>query len=387
MTILSEHSISILFFTIMIPETIAYPTTIKSIKINSPTKHNQFPTTLNEHGAKVSKTEINPSMTSDLPKSDLESPVDVSKMLSQINFSGIKSSAQTPERAISTTTEISSTFLPHHQIHSIQGDRLVSSQITKENSQHSSIMLTGISSSVKPPITTSNYHSSIVDQIHAVTESHNKFVEAPIASTFIQSLNFNDNEKDAQETTISTLQLLQQQFSSMAKAFHTENLTRPRAFASTYNKKDGRTSKVKLSNKPKRKRKRHRTKSNILGCGNFVCLLQKYELLKTFKNGKQDGFFLESQKLKLPKKYKKCKSFKCWINKFTITKKTDGYLLKFKPSEKAVNTKDDATSKDTDAWNFHRPLNVPEIFQSIQITKSQQKTMPENTNETEQNDL
>ena len=110
-----------------------------------------------------------------------------------------------------------------------------------------------------------------------------------------------------------------------------------------------------------KKKKRHlRNKSKILGCGNFVCLLEKYELLKTFKNGEQNGFFLETQKVKLDKKSKKCKSFKCWVKKFTITKKTDGYLLKLNnknTNNKAVNKNSNAN--DNENWDFHRPATYP----------------------------
>ena len=164
-------------------------------------------------------------------------------------------------------------------------------------------------------------------------------------------------------------------------------LIKPRALASMKRRHHhNQIDNVKIPIKNKRHRKRTRNGSKALGCGNFVCLLEKYELLKTYKNGEPDGYFLETHKLNLSKKDKKCKSFRCWIKSFRIIKNTDGYLLKLKkptppthPHTTAVNsTKDIAIDdKSDDDWDFHRPLDILDIFESAKThlsNKSEDET-------------
>ena len=160
-------------------------------------------------------------------------------------------------------------------------------------------------------------------------------------------------------------------------------LIKPRALASMKRRHHhNQIDNVKIHIKNKRHRKRTRNGSKALGCGNFVCLLEKYELLKTYKNGEPDGYFLETHKLKLSKKDKKCKSFRCWIKSFRITKNTDGYLLNLKrptplthPHTTAVNSTTDIAidDKSNDNWDFHRPLDILDIFESAKTHLSNKR--------------
>merc|ERR1712062_734777 len=79
------------------------------------------------------------------------------------------------------------------------------------------------------------------------------------------------------------------------------------------------------------------------------------------------------------KKDKKCKSFRCWIKNFRIIKNTDGYLLKPKkqalpnhPQTEAVNSNKDIAIDDNsdNDWDFHRPLDILDIFESAKTHTS-----------------
>ena len=51
-------------------------------------------------------------------------------------------------------------------------------------------------------------------------------------------------------------------------------------------------------------------------CDNFICLLQKFELLKT-----DNGYFVNRRNSKASN----CVHFKCWLNKFNIVQTSFGY--------------------------------------------------------------
>ena len=60
-----------------------------------------------------------------------------------------------------------------------------------------------------------------------------------------------------------------------------------------------------------------------LPCDNFICLLQKFELLKT-----ENGYLLKKTPVATaPKIPKSCKSFSCWKSQFEIIKTSYGFEL------------------------------------------------------------
>ena len=70
---------------------------------------------------------------------------------------------------------------------------------------------------------------------------------------------------------------------------------------------------------------------------------------------------------------------RCWIKNFRIIKNTDGYLLKPKkptlpthPQAEAVNSNKDIDIDDNgdNDWDFHRPLDILDIFESAKTHSS-----------------
>ena len=369
MKIYPKFSINIFFLSVVMPKIVAYSSTINPLKIKLPSKHTQKPLIPNTNSFQDSNEEIMPSRTSYKPLYPLESIFNFAAKLTSSSIDSKKAPALTTEISTTTPRTQSSSLFSKNQF------QFSKSILKKDGASKDELnKLTMVHPVMPSPakVTTSNFVVHLnptalpsrdtifkYNNIHPVTQSYKDLVKATTASlSMTSSIN---KEENAQDTKISSLKLLLNQFSSMTKGFPSDDFKKPLALASTTNQKDV-NSNFKQSRKRRRKNKHRRSKAKILGCGNFVCLLQKYELLKTFRNGVQDGFFLETQKIKLPKKHKQCKSFKCWIKKFTITKNSDGFLLKLKSSEKAVNIKED--SKDSDDWSFHRPLDVTDIFQS-----------------------
>ena len=80
---------------------------------------------------------------------------------------------------------------------------------------------------------------------------------------------------------------------------------------------------------------------NIIPCDNFICLLEKFEIMKT-----QDGFLLNKltpqtqQGTQLPK----CTDLTCWLNQFRIKPKSYGFELKIKsPNNEVKRLQSDST--------------------------------------------
>lgn len=80
--------------------------------------------------------------------------------------------------------------------------------------------------------------------------------------------------------------------------------------------------------KPKAKARRPN-----LGCQNFVCLLSKFDLMKT-----STGYILTPQEDSQPVAKsgggKECRRFDCWLAQFTSEEKSYGWELTFKPNKK-----------------------------------------------------
>ena len=67
---------------------------------------------------------------------------------------------------------------------------------------------------------------------------------------------------------------------------------------------------------------RHQNTEKVnISCDNFICLLQKFEVVKT-----ESGFLLN--KIHQNHSQPKCKNFKCWLKQFDIVPKSYGYELK-----------------------------------------------------------
>ena len=63
----------------------------------------------------------------------------------------------------------------------------------------------------------------------------------------------------------------------------------------------------------------HTSEQPSFPCDNFICLLQKFELLKTDR-----GFLVKRSK---SKSHEDCVHFKCWLNKYKLTKTSYGFEL------------------------------------------------------------
>ena len=369
MIIVLDSFITIILCSIIQPKIMAYPAAMNSVKIKLPSEISQAPQVTSTYDFKASNTEIKPSRISSSPLFPLESVFSFAAKIRNFSPGEEKSSKLVPRASAFTSAMNSDILSPDYPKNILRGDTPKHDAIKMEEQRipqkfHTDLFPSTLEPSSSEIMSTSTAAPSdnemtIHHDIHPVTRNHKDVVMPTISSILLSPLQSHEN--DAQTPKASFLQSFQKQLSSMKKSFTFDNFMKPVALAATSSRKDGLLSGIKPSNKRRRKRKRQRSKSKILGCGNFVCLLQKFELLKTFRNGEQDGFFLETQKHKLSQKDKKCKSFKCWINRFTITKNTDGFLLKFKSSPKAVNINDN--SNKSDDWSFHRPLNVSEIFQ------------------------
>ena len=387
MIIIFDSFITIFLYTIILPKIMAYPAAMNSLKIKLPSKISQVPQVTSTYDFKVSNTEIKPSRISASPLFPLESIFSFAAKIKNLRSGEEKLSKLAPGATTLTSAVNSNTLSPDNPKH-LKDDASKDDAIkAEEQSRPKKFDIDSFPSALEPSssemLSTSTTAQSDIKiathhDIHPVTRNHKNVVKPTISSVLLPPLQ--NHENDAQKPKTSFLLSLQKQLSSMKKSLTFDNIMKPVALAATSSQKDGLLSGVKPSNKRRRKRKRHRSKSKILGCGNFVCLLQKFELLKTFKNGEQDGYFLETQKHKLSQKDKKCKSFKCWINRFTITKNTDGFLLKFKSSPKAVNI--NHNSNTSDDWSFHRPLNVSEIFQPKPKSNKNQINQLETTEKT-----
>ena len=92
--------------------------------------------------------------------------------------------------------------------------------------------------------------------------------------------------------------------------------------------------------KPKAKARRPN-----LGCQNFVCLLSKYDLMKT-----STGYILtpqEDSQQPATKSGKECKRFECWLAQFTSEEKSYGWELTFKPTKKSGHKDKSSSSRSS----------------------------------------
>merc|ERR1712241_1643460 len=76
-------------------------------------------------------------------------------------------------------------------------------------------------------------------------------------------------------------------------------------------------------------------------CDNFICLLQRFEVVKT-----ESGFLLN--KIQENHSQPKCKNFKCWLKQFDIVPRSYGYELK---KSNAINQHFDDLSSDSSERN------------------------------------
>ena len=405
-------------YTLIVPRIVSFPTTLTTMKTKGnhpfPMAQVQDPTSLpNANNSRL----IN---TNNKPSHNQSQAANFSQALFLSTYGSLKKATDIVASLTTTfnpiTAVFSTTIRPLHQtmrpnfenMHtSLQNDR----KITKDWLQNKTI----IQPSVSMATSLDQEHTDNVPQVRHKVQTNNtivnknQFVNIRIAQPSTSTVlaydqqyttnkpktvkkalidnNINVATRHTQWTmasrvkTPSSIYNLQEQIlavSSQSTVLNT--LLKPRALASM--KRRHRTNQidnVKIHIKNKRHGKRTNNGSRVLGCGNFVCLLEKYELLKTYKNGEPDGYFLETHKLKLSKKNKKCKSFRCWIKSFKIIKNTDGYLLKPKkptlvthPRTENVNsTKDIAIDDKSDNdWDFHRPLDILDIFESAKMHSS-----------------
>ena len=399
-------------YTLIIPRIVSFPTTLTTIKIKDnhpfPMAQVQDQSPLpNANNTKListnNKSSHNESVTTNLPQAPFLSTYgDLKK---ETDFVPSLTSTFKPITAVFSTTirPLHQTMRPdfENKHTSLQNNR----KITKDRLQNK--MATQPSSFMAPSLTqqqTNNlpqvrHKVQINDSLMSNYQMLNMRTAQSLTSTVLPydqqyttntprtmqkaliNNNINVATRHTQWTLASRLKSpssifnLQEQIlavSSQSSVLNT--LLKPRVLASVKRRHhSNQIDNVKIPIKNKKHRKRTHNGSKILGCGNFVCLLEKFELLKTYKNGEPDGYFLETHKLKLSKKDKQCKSFRCWIKSFQITKNTDGYLLKLKKptlpthlhTEAVNSTKDIAIDENgEDDWDFHRPLDILDIFES-----------------------
>ena len=408
-------------YTLIIPRIVSFPTTLTTIKIKDnhpfPMTQVQYPSSLpNANTSKLVNTNNKPSHNQSQATNFSQAPF-LSTYGNLKKEADIVTSLTTTFKPI--TAVFSTTVRPLHQkmrpnfenMHtSLQNDR----KITKYRLQNKTITQPSLSMTISLDREHAQVRHKV--QVNDTKMNKNQFVNIritqPSTSTVLPydqqyttnepktikkaliNNNINVATRHTQWTlasrvkTPSSIYNLQEQIlavSSQSSVLNT--LLKPRAIASMKRRhRVNQIDNVKVLIKNKRHGKRTHNGSRALGCGNFVCLLEKYELLKTYKNGEPDGYFLETHKLKLSKKDKKCKSFRCWIKSFRIIKNTDGYLLKPKklthpvptqplpthPHTEALNSSKDITidDKSNNDWDFHRPLDILDIFESAKMHSS-----------------
>ena len=368
--VLKSTAISLVIYILYIPQGISFPTTTKDLKIKSQPSMLQmlkFQTAIpsNTNSTRLNVSNIKPSDTqyNRMSHSDTAQLITgVPSTLQDGRLNGLNLPT-VPSTFVSSTT-ISTAISSSLRVLATRAKLLDTNNRLNDNMLKLSTFLSG------PPLT---------PQIKDKSSLFKKMFETPrfratrdafrvvSSNKMVSTGDTSSKDETATQKIPKSFSKIKNELLSMSRRLKSGDLSGPRSLVSRIPKKI----------RPKRKnRKRLRNRSKVLGCGNFVCLLEKFELLKTFKNGEPDGYFLETQKTELNKKTKKCKSFKCWISKFTISKKTDGYLLKLKSPKKAVNKGDEV---DDTSWNFNRPLNLSDIFQSATVSPG--NTKPENNKE------
>ena len=136
---------------------------------------------------------------------------------------------------------------------------------------------------------------------------------------------------------------------------------------------------TEITPKPtKSKKPRRSSLETALGCQNFVCLLSKFDLLKT-----DTGYILTPlEDLAGPSRTtksssgKECKRFDCWLSQFRSQEKTYGWELTFKtlPEEEAVdivNNKNQKSSSEPD-W----PTDIVAGFKASTSSQSNPQKSP-----------
>jgi len=131
---------------------------------------------------------------------------------------------------------------------------------------------------------------------------------------------------------------------------------------------------TEITPKPiKSKKPRRSSLETALGCQNFVCLLSKFDLLKT-----DTGYILTpleefagASRTTKTSSGKECKRFDCWLSQFRSKEKSYGWELTFKtsPEEETVETvnKEKQRSSSEPDW----PADIGLMLSNKASTSSQ----------------
>ena len=99
--------------------------------------------------------------------------------------------------------------------------------------------------------------------------------------------------------------------------------------------------KIRHQNHHQEHQSKDQSNKNIIPCDNFICLLEKFEIMKT-----QDGFLLNNltQQTQKGTQQAKCTDLPCWLNQFSIKPKSYGFELKIKsPTDEERSLQSDST--------------------------------------------
>ena len=99
--------------------------------------------------------------------------------------------------------------------------------------------------------------------------------------------------------------------------------------------------KIRHQNHHQEHQSKDQSNENIIPCDTFICLLEKFEIMKT-----QDGFLLNklTPQTQQGTQQPKCTDLLCWLNQFSIKPKSYGFELKIKsPTDEARSLQSDSS--------------------------------------------
>lgn len=136
---------------------------------------------------------------------------------------------------------------------------------------------------------------------------------------------------------------------------------------------------IPKSAKAKTKPRRSHLESAI-GCPNFVCLLSKFDLLKS-----EGGYILTPlEDFPVRKVNKDCKKYDCWLGQFDAKEKSYGWELTYKPAKEenkkdtknkeAVSAKSGKSTEPAWALDTVGGLMIPKTSSSERSQSNSQKS-------------